>query len=100
MPDRPRFMARMRAVSLRGAVVAVGLATVVATGSAQEPAPPAVSAPAPAGILFGTIRNELETPVAGAQISVEGTGLLTRSDPAGRFILEEVPAGLRELVVQ
>jgi hypothetical protein len=67
---------------------------------AQDPVPPVAGAAAPAGLLFGTVRNELDVPVAGAAVSVEGTGLLVRSDPAGRFILEDVPPGLRELVVQ
>lgn len=106
-PTTPLLRARKAFGSVAASVVAsvallvIALTAVVGVVGAQDPVPPTVTPPAaPSGILFGTIQNELNSAVAGARVSVEGTGLLVQSDMAGRFMLEGVPAGLRQLVVQ
>jgi hypothetical protein len=101
MPRTHGPLARLTMVAVLCSL-SVAAAMVGATvARAQRPAPEAAPPPSTAsGILFGTILNELRVPVEGAEVSVEGTGMLTRADPAGRFLLEGVPAGLRELVVQ
>lgn len=102
-PTTLLMRARMAAASIAAAasLLVVALATIVIAAGAQDPAPAGgAPPPAPSGILFGTIQNELNTAVAGAEVSVAGTALLVRSDLAGRFMLEGVPPGLRQLVVQ
>jgi iron complex outermembrane receptor protein len=44
-----------------------------------------------------TIAGE-ETPVAGVQITVQGTGLATVTNPAGKYVINRVPAGEVTLV--
>lgn len=44
-----------------------------------------------------TIAGE-ETPVAGVQITVQGTGLATVTSPAGKYVINRVPAGEVTLV--
>jgi hypothetical protein len=62
-----------------------------------EPAPADQTAPAPApapetGTISGTIRSpDLEAPLSGATVTVEGTNITATTDEAGRFQLSAPP---------
>ncbi|HEY7192458.1 MAG TPA: TonB-dependent receptor [Gemmatimonadales bacterium] len=45
------------------------------------------------GIVRGTVRDKDGSPIASASVSVRGTTLAARTDPAGRFRITLVPAG-------
>lgn len=68
------------------------LATALA---AQEPPPP----PAPTGIVFGTVLNDLSRPVLGADVVIVGSALATRTGPDGRFLLDGVAPGVRQIMI-
>lgn len=51
-------------------------------------------------VVAGLVVDSLGVPVAGAQVSIEGTPLLTTTDNAGRFRLTDVAVGKRGLVVR
>ena len=48
------------------------------------------------GIVFDAGSGE---PVADAQVAVEGTGCVAVADSAGRYVMENVPAGLNRMLV-
>lgn len=51
-------------------------------------------------VVTGTVADSAGTPLAGAQVSVDGTALRTATDVAGQFRLENVPARTVTLRVQ
>lgn len=69
----------------------------VSVARAQEPAPPGG---APRGVVAGTVRDGGGRAVVEAIITVDGTARQARSDTAGRFVLERVPAGIREITIR
>lgn len=46
-----------------------------------------------AGVVRGTVVDDDETPLAAALVVIEGRGLETSSDEAGRFVFRSVPPG-------
>lgn len=68
-----------------------------AAGLVSAPVP--AVAQSPASVQGRVVDSEAGQPVAGAQVSVEGTGATALTDSDGRFRLPEVSAGTRTLVV-
>ena len=63
-----------------------------------------LAAAAPARAQTGTVTGAIThavtgQPIIGAVVSVEGTGLTTRSGPGGRYSMVNVPAGEQHLTV-
>lgn len=58
------------------------------------------TAPAQTGSIAGAVRTETGEPVAGAQITVEGTALGTLSRENGQYLLQQVPAGPQRVQAQ
>lgn len=50
--------------------------------------------------LTGSVRNEQGTPLGGALVTVQGTGISASSGQGGRFLLSNLPAGTRTLEVR
>jgi outer membrane receptor protein involved in Fe transport len=62
------------------------------TAASDDGRPP--QTPQPAGVIKGRVIDmETKTPLAGAAVSIVGTGLKTVTDPTGAFALEGVPFG-------
>jgi hypothetical protein len=61
--------------------------------AAQSPAPPAP--PAPSGVLRGVVYDSLITsaPLEGAEVWIESTNRMARSDAGGRFTLDALAPG-------
>jgi PKD repeat protein len=51
------------------------------------------------GSISGIITDSDGTPVAGAQVSVEGTSFSTTTDGTGSYLIEDVPAGNYNILV-
>lgn len=54
----------------------------------------------PTGAIAGTVRDEGGRPVPEAVITVDRTARQVRSDTAGRFLIERVPAGIQDLSIR
>ena len=54
----------------------------------------------PTGILAGVVRDSLGTPIAEAQVSIDGDTASVRSDADGRFRLTQVQAGTQTIEVR
>lgn len=66
----------------------------VTTSPPAAPASPPVTSPSGRVTLFGQVLEAgTRKPLAGVKLQVEGTALETRSDEAGQFQFQEVPAG-------
>jgi iron complex outermembrane receptor protein len=50
--------------------------------------------------IAGRVTDQDGQPIAGANVSLEGTDLGTQTDPQGEFVLREVPAGSHTLRVE
>jgi iron complex outermembrane receptor protein len=59
----------------------------------------AASPAAAQGVVRGSVRDQQGGPIPGASVVVPGTTLSTRTDPAGRFRIVNVPAGTVRLLV-
>lgn len=93
---RPGRPGRARRAATLGAWLALALPAAL---PAQGGVSPTDTIPR-VGIIAGTVRDEGGRPVPLAILTVEGTARQTRSDSAGRFALDRVPAGIQELVVR
>ena len=49
----------------------------------------------PTGTVSGTVTNEQGAPLAGVQVTVEGTGLGAVSQDNGQYVITHVPVGPR-----
>lgn len=78
----------------------VSLALPAQTGRVlrQEVMLPADSARTPSGVIRGLVRGQNGEPIAGARVGGEGIAEAV-SDSAGRFLLQRVPTGSRQLDV-
>ncbi len=54
----------------------------------------------PVGTIEGFVRDPNAAPIAGARVTVEGSGARTSTDRAGRYVLTGVPAGPVDLTVR
>ncbi|MFH1763938.1 MAG: SusC/RagA family TonB-linked outer membrane protein [Gemmatimonadota bacterium] len=52
------------------------------------------------GSLAGIVRNTEGTPIAGAQVFVEGLGIGTLTNESGRFVMLNVPAGSYTVIAE
>jgi Carboxypeptidase regulatory-like domain len=80
------------ALIIRGAAVALLGAVLARTTDAQQPVTPASIV----GIAYDSVRGH---PMAGAQIVIQGTPLITVAGDEGRFHFDSVPPGQYRLIV-
>jgi hypothetical protein len=52
------------------------------------------------GRLLGLVLSDKGQPVRGAQVGVEGTGLVATTNEAGRFVLDSLPPGTRTATIR
>jgi TonB family protein len=88
---RTRWHGRAGAI---GTLCTTALALIISIG------PHDAAAQTARATVAGLVVDSLGVPVAGAQVAVEGTTLLTTTDDAGRFRLTDVAVGKRALVVR
>lgn len=97
---------QLRARSGRGVTLCCLL--LLATGALNaQVAPPRPSPPDSTartggitGVITGTVRDETGAPLIGAMITVDGGVREARSAEGGRFVIDSVRAGSRELIVR
>jgi hypothetical protein len=71
-----------------------------AGAAAQEPSAPAPERVRATGIVAGVVRTEAGAPIADARVMIEGFARQARTGDDGRFLLEGVAPGVRELIVR
>lgn len=77
-----------RAIAIVLAAVTLSASSSVAHGQAHS-------------ILRGRVLTDsTEVPIAGAEVTLKGLGLVARSDSAGYFFIAAVPSGMRRLAVR
>lgn len=102
MPRFRQYGERPGPLTLGGYVLASGDAAVLGqVNPIRMPAPPTPpSRPTSTGRVVGVVFDSLlGAPLAGATVSVARSSLRTRTDDAGRFVLEAVPDGFRHLAI-
>lgn len=88
-------------MTMRALALVLALLPAAAAAQGQRAAlPPAPRDTLPTGILAGTVKDEAGRAIAEAIITVEGTARQVRSDTTGRFLIERVPVGLREVSIR
>lgn len=85
MESRDRMIPMKRFGSVRGWLLAAGVAAVMASpglGQAQS-----------TGQITGTVSSEEGQPIPGATVTVAGTGISALTNAGGRYLLSNVPVG-------
>jgi len=78
----------------------LAIAVTVALCLTLPAAPAPAQEPEPTGTVTGTVTNDQGAPLAGVQVTVEGTGLGAVSHDNGQYVITHVPVGTRTIRVR